>query len=343
MRGGGPGGTGSTTSGPEGGAGLRVVVSLAVLALLLVLLPLDELWAALSRLSPLVWLGVLGGFLAGHALGVLKWRRMLAVGRAPLSVRDGTRCYAAGLFANLCLPSIVGGDVLRAVLAGRATGRAEAVVVGSIGDRLCDVFALGALIGGGALVARTALPGWWPNVVAVLALAGFAGAALFIPLVLRRPLTAWPARVRRQVGRTLVALRRLARGPGPALLVLAMSLTIQTTFILLNAWLGRSVGVDAPLAAWFVAWPAAKLAGLMPVSLGGLGVRDATLGAALVPFGVPMATGVAVSLLWQTVLVAGGLLAGGVWVLLGRGTGEVGTSLRAIRRPPESRGAGGIA
>ncbi|MFV1986736.1 MAG: hypothetical protein ACC682_05625, partial [Gemmatimonadota bacterium] len=72
--------------------------------------------------------------------------------------------------------------------------------------------------------------------------------------------------------------------------------------------------------------------GLLPVSLGGLGVRDATLGAALLPFGIPMATGVAVSLLWQTVLIAGGLLAGGVWIVLTRASGEVGGSLMNMAR-----------
>lgn len=319
---------------------IRVVISLGILVGLLLLLPLDELWGALRRLSPLVWLGVLGGFVAGHAMGIVKWRRMLHAGRASLSARDGARCYSAGLFANLCLPSIVGGDVLRAVLAGRATGRPEAVVLGSIGDRLCDVLALAILATAGALMARAALPGWGPDLVVVLAVVGFVGAVLFVPLALRRPLRAWPARIRRQVGRTLVALRRLARAPGIALSVIGLSLTIQTTFVLLNAWLGRSVGIDVPLAVWFFAWPTAKVAGLLPVSLGGLGVRDATLGAALVPFGVPMASGVAVSLVWQTVLVAGGLLAGGLWMSLGRASGEIAVSpislLRRAGAPPNA-------
>ena len=319
---------------------IKVAVSVGVLVALLILLPLGELWGAVRRLSPFVWLGVLGGFVAGHATGVAKWRRMLGAGRARLSTRDAARCYSAGLFANLCLPSIVGGDVLRAVLAGRTTGRPEAVVIGSIGDRLCDVLALALLATAGALLARTALPGWGSNLVVVLAVVGLLGAALFVPQALKRPLRAWPVRIRRQVGRTLVALRRLSRAPGVALSVIALSLAIQTTFVLLNAWLGRSVGIHVPLAVWFFAWPAAKVAGLMPVSLGGLGVRDATLGAVLVPFGIPMASGVAVSLLWQTVLIAGGLIAGATWVVLSRRSGEIaGSPLAMVRRAEGARGA----
>ena len=308
---------------------LKLAVSGAALAVLLLTLPLDELWGAMRRLPPAVWTGVLAGFLAGHLIGVLKWRRMLAAGRAVLGVADAIRCYAAGLFANLCLPSIVGGDVLRAVLAGRTTGRPEAVVVGSIGDRLSDTVALAGLAGVGALLVRTSLPGWWPNVIAVLLLVGAVCVVLALPLILRRPLRAWPARFRRPIGRTLVALRRLARAPATTLSVFALSVTIQTGFVLLNAWLGRSVGIDVPLEVWFFAWPMAKIAGLLPISLGGLGVRDATLGAALMPFGIGMASGVAVSLLWQTVLIAGGLLAGAAWAVLGRGE----ASLRTLRQP----------
>jgi uncharacterized membrane protein YbhN (UPF0104 family) len=319
---------------------LRVLVTVSVLTVLLLLLPLNELWGAFRRLSLLVWLGVVVGFLTGHAIGIMKWRRILRAGRAPLSVRDGARCYSAGLFANLCLPSIVGGDVLRAVLAGRATGRPEAVTIGSVGDRLCDVLALAGIATVGAVLARAALPGWGPKVIGALAVVGFIGAALFVPLALRRPLDAWPRKIRRQVGRTLVALRRLARAPGIALSVIGLSLAIQTTFILLNAWLGRSLGVEVPLAVWFFAWPVAKVAGLLPVSLGGLGVRDATLGAALIPFGVPMTSGVAVSLVWETVLIVGGLLAGGTWVLLSRRGGEVvGSPLSMMRRTRTSGNA----
>ena len=64
------------------------------------------------------------------------------------------------------------------------------------------------------------------------------------------------------------------------------------------------------------------LAGLLPVSLGGLGVRDATQGALLTGFGVPAARGVVASLIWQSVLIVGGLLAGLYWWLGSRRSKE---------------------
>ena len=109
---------------------LRAAVTVAVLVLLALVLPWHDVIATVRRLSPLVWIGSLGLFLLGHQLGAVKWRLLINAGHGRLGLLDATRCYAAGLFANICLPSIVGGDVLRAVLAGRSTGGMEAAVLG---------------------------------------------------------------------------------------------------------------------------------------------------------------------------------------------------------------------
>ncbi|MGH7474835.1 MAG: lysylphosphatidylglycerol synthase domain-containing protein, partial [Longimicrobiales bacterium] len=138
----------------------RLVISAVVLAALLSFLPWHELRGVAGRLRPGVWALVLTGFLAGHAIGVLKWRLILNAGRSDLRLLPAIRCYAAGLFANLCLPSIVGGDVLRAVLAGKATGRPEAAVLGGVADRAIDTAALAGLAAVGIVLARAALPAW---------------------------------------------------------------------------------------------------------------------------------------------------------------------------------------
>ncbi len=299
---------------------VRFAISVAVLGLLFVILPWREVVGSMGRIRWTVWLGIVAGFLGGHALGVIKWRLIINAGRGGLKLKDAVGCYAAGLFANLCLPSIVGGDVLRAVLAGKKTSRPEAVVIGGLADRASDVLALTILITGGALLAGQVLPGTWQLVlIVVIGLAGLA-ASTGVILVLRRPLTSWPPRIRRRLGRTLVALRRLVARPGTALAALLLSLTIQASFVTLSAIIGDAIGIAQPLSVWFLAWPVAKLSGLLPISLGGLAIREATLAAMLAPFGVAPALGVAASLLWQTVLIAGGLLSGLVWLLYrGRG------------------------
>ena len=310
----------------------KAAVSLGLLALLFALLPWDDVRDAFARVPASVWLVTLGGFVAGHQVGVFKWRLLMRACRAVVGVRDATRFYFAGLFANLCLPTIVGGDVLRAVLAGRRTGRLEAAFLAGIMDRLLDIATMALLIGGGALAAGRALPGIGGDLITILALVGAALGMVFAPLLLRRPLARWPRKLRRPVGRALVSLRHLAQRPSAAAGALAISVAVQSSFVLLNAGIGRAIGIEVPLAAWFMAWPLAKVAGLLPVSLGGLAVRDATFGALLVPLGVPMASGVVAALVWQSVMIAGGLTGLLVWYLLTPAEGRSVRGLVAVSR-----------
>ncbi|HEY2804498.1 MAG TPA: lysylphosphatidylglycerol synthase transmembrane domain-containing protein [Gemmatimonadales bacterium] len=316
---------------------VKAAVSVGLLALLFYLLPLNQVREAVSRMPGRVWLGVLGLFALGHMLGVQKWRLLLQASRGRISYFDALRCYGAGLFANLCLPSIVGGDVLRAMMAGRLTGRMEAAFLSSIMDRVIDVATLAILITAGALTARTALHGWSGEVLTAAFVIGIGLGLLAIPFVLRRPLAAWPKRLRRPVGRALVALRHLAQRPASAAMALTISITIQSLFVLLNVWIGGQIGITLALPLWFMAWPLAKVAGLMPISLGGLAVRDATFGALLVPLGVPMARGVVAALVWQTVMIAGGLLGGVSWWLLSRRRAG-GASFRDLLAPAREHG-----
>ncbi|HET6680162.1 MAG TPA: lysylphosphatidylglycerol synthase transmembrane domain-containing protein [Gemmatimonadaceae bacterium] len=311
---------------------LRVTVSGALLALLIAIIPWREAWDGLQRLSPWHWAAVLVLFVAAHLLGTIKWRMMVNAGRARLGYVDAVMCYFAGLFANICLPSIVGGDVLRAALAGRLTRRPEAAVWGGVADRLSDLLATALLIVGGALLARGSLPGVWSEVLTVLLVVGLVVGASGVPFLLRRPLAKWPRRVRRAVGRSLVSFRRMRRSPGVTAMALTLSLIIQGTFVLLNASLGRAIGVQVELAVWFLVWPLAKVSGLLPISLGGLAVREATLAALLLPFGVPIASGVVAALLWQTVMICGGLIGGALWTVLARRRGAGMTARDAMRR-----------
>jgi glycosyltransferase 2 family protein len=311
---------------------LRILFSAGVLGLLLVLLPWTEVRSAIARMTLPLYIGGLGAFAIGHVLGASKWRLMMSASMsgARLTVRDTMGCYGAGLFANLFLPTVVGGDVVRAGLAARALGRTEAVVLGSVADRLIDFAALALLISGGVIIGGAALTGWAGPLIGVTSIVAVGAGALLLPLALRRPLQRWPRRFRRRAGRSLVALRRLARQPHTALLALTLSTTMQALFIVTGAWLGHGVGAHAPLWAWFIAWPLAKAVGMLPVSVGGLGVRDAALAALLVPFGVPAAYGLVASLAWNGVLIGGALL-GGLLALLLRPGRTAGADRRSRR------------
>jgi uncharacterized protein (TIRG00374 family) len=288
------------------------------LTLLVLLLPAEELLAALASVPGPVWAIAIPGYLALHVVGSLKWRLMVNAADGGLAFGDAVRCYYYGLFGNTFLPSVVGGDVVRAGLALRLARRADGVVVGSVADRALDVVALAAVAGLGVLLLPSALDPRSRTVFTIL-LAGLVfGVAVFAAVARGLPVRRLPYRVRRllaKVRRSVRAVRSRPRRLGQAL---AMGISLQLLLVLLQAVLGVAVGIDVPLTVWLFAWPMAKLSALLPLTQGGLGVREAALAGLLAPFGVEPVLAVAAGLAFQGVIISGGLVGGGLAFLLAR-------------------------
>jgi uncharacterized membrane protein YbhN (UPF0104 family) len=213
--------------------------------------------------------------------------------------------HFAGLMANLCLPGGASGDIVRAGFVMRESQSKSRIAVGSVVDRLLDTFGLFALSCGGAVFALDSqkwLGGPLPK-IGLLFLAGVTGIVLF-PFIARRMSGI------SVVSKVMDAVDGYRQAPGKLALCLLMSLAVQSAFIGCNIALAAASGIHVPTAAWFFAWPLAKLFAMLPISMGGLGVREASLAALLSGFGAPAAKVVGVGLVWQTVLITSGLLGG---------------------------------
>lgn len=117
-------------------------------------------------------------------------------------------------------------------------------------------------------------------------------------------------RFRRRLARLRHALRSVSRRKRVLVLGWMLGTGIQMAFLLLTAQLAVYCGLRLPLRAWLFAWPLAKLAAVLPLTQGGIGVREAALVALLAPLGAPAHLVLAAGLVWEGVVVAGGLIAG---------------------------------
>jgi uncharacterized membrane protein YbhN (UPF0104 family) len=91
------------------------------------------------------------------------------------------------------------------------------------------------------------------------------------------------------------------------LLAAVISASVQIVFVLANVWLAHEAGALTALGPWFLAWSAAKLGAILPISLGGIGVREAALVAVLGAYGASGDAVLATGLLWEAAIVAGSL------------------------------------
>jgi hypothetical protein len=84
--------------------------------------------------------------------------------------------------------------------------------------------------------------------------------------------------------------------------------------VLQVALIGAALNLDVPWAVYGVAAPMVSLLTLLPVSLNGMGVREAGMVVFLAPAGVSAGAAVTVAFLWFCVQTAAGLLGAGVYL-----------------------------
>jgi hypothetical protein len=298
--------------------------SALVLFLLFKFLPGRQVWQALQALPAQLWVIGLFVYFGGHCIGVTKWRLMVNLAGAQLNVPQATRCYLAGLFGSLFLPSLIGGDLVRAALALRL-GRSKAgVLLASFLDRILDFTALALLAGIGAMLVPGALDRRSRAIFFMLAGAALIGFAILLALLTWFP-TRWLSYgIRRKLVRLRHAAESMARQPGTVAGALSLAFAAQLVFIALSAYLAQACGLHLPFRDWLFVWPLAKMAAAIPITQGGIGVREAALAALLLPFGAPAALAVAAGLAWEAIVISGALIAGFLSLLLGR---------LALRRP----------
>ena len=310
---------------------LRLVGSAIFLAAVFHFLPLSEVVAAARRLNPAIWVSALLIFLTGHVLASLKWR-MLLTARTKLPAHAFVRAHFAGLAANLALPGVAGGDVVRATMIIRRTDDSVQTAAGSLLDRLLDTIGLLilAFIGGvwffGAQFFDQQL------LITIGAVLG-AGAASVAGYFILRKIPISP--VSKIMSKIDILIADFARQPLRLSACLLLSMAIQSTFIATTILLARATIADASIAQWFFAWPLAKIIAILPISLAGLGVREASLAAILGGLGANPAGIVAASLLWQSILFAGGII-GGLILLLASSSSNQRNKTTDNQKPIES-------
>jgi uncharacterized protein (TIRG00374 family) len=300
---------------------LRWIAALAVFAILFHFLPVVQLRAALAGVRPIRFVIILITYLCAHAIGIVKWRMVVNAAGSQLNFSTSAQCYLGGLFGTLFLPSIIGGDVIRMAVGLRRSPRPAAVLAGNVVDRFIDVAAQVALVGIGLIL----LPGSLPEQFSALAreiLLIFGGIFMVIVaavFLLRKTFfTGRSRRFLRRLARLHHALRSVRERPRILVTGWLLGIFVQAIFILLNALLAISCGLFLPLRVWLFAWPLAKIAALLPLTQGGMGIREAVLVALLLPFDARAPLVLASGLVWEGIIVAGGLISGFVAFVLRR-------------------------
>lgn len=233
----------------------------------------------------------------------LRWQVILADSQVKLTFWQAYAGYLAGAFYNIFLPGVTGGDVVRIGRCIKRTNcRLGTATASVLMERISGVIALVSI----ALSTYVIFPATLSSLWMVDAQSSVKiGAAIVIGLLVaitlsRRQWLQWlPQKDDHPVWRFILSGVRtfcLLRGQ-TLVLVLLLSIVFQAMDIVIMFLISQMIRLNVPLTAFFAAVPLVYLAVMVPVSLGGLGIREGSMAFLLAQFGVATSDAVTLSFL----------------------------------------------
>ncbi|MDQ1509569.1 MAG: glycosyltransferase 2 family protein [Actinomycetota bacterium] len=295
-------------SGAKWKVALRLLVSAAFLAVLITRVPdLGDSIPSDHHLRTAILLSAaVATMLLGIVLSAWRWQEVLHVFDAPVTLRTLTGHHLAGQFVGNVLPSTIGGDVLRVARASKTIGSTTTAFASVVLERLSGMLALPMLVVVGFAVRPSLLHedhAWFALLVAALTLTVL-GLILFAaghPAIAGRYATNenWT----RFIGAVFQGIDRARREPRRIVRVLVAALVYQVTIVASYVLIFHALDAHVSIAAAFAFIPAVSMLQALPISLGGLGVREGAL--VLFRHGLEVTSGVAATagLLWYGSLV----------------------------------------
>ncbi len=299
---------------------VKIVVSAALLGLLIYFVDARGILLYIYSVSPIVLVAASLFFLAGTLLNTFRWQSLLALQELTVPV---WRLFSYNLSYSFYLFVLPGGRIaaeairvyqIGADYAAQDGSMRERAGISAIADRAIATlsflvvaslvyifdarihsgiplwFGLAAILG--ALVVFAAI--WYPI---------FDGALLFLVKKL-------PGIVRNFVERATSSLARYRVAPQALFLSLCIACVADVLFAASAYVIALGLGVDVSFSLILAAYMFGMVAMLIPITVGGIGLREGTFAAVLSLGGVAPEAAVALSLLTLAASIAVSLLGG---------------------------------
>lgn len=266
--------------------------------------------------------GVLLHFVV-YLLGAFRWWMLLRHTHITTPFYRAFPSYYLGVFFNNLLPTGLGGDTVR-ILHLRVRGiSTKALVSSSVMDRAIGLSSVAILGLCGAIISEElGITSHTKLVLITLFAVGLLSVVLVwskrtVRFVENMALKYCHTRVRAWLLDVVLTCYSYRTAKSRIAVAYALSAVGQSLITLVYYLLGRGLGLDLSVATYFVVIPTVFLAASVPVSIGGLGIREGTLVGMLVAAGANLQLAIGLSLAYLLVLWLSAL-PGALVLLFGR-------------------------
>jgi glycosyltransferase 2 family protein len=260
----------------RGVVALRVLVSAALLAVVLAYANAGDVVHAVRHGEWGWFIAALGLTVVAVVVGGIRWWIFLEGAEIDVSRRRAIRAFAASLVLNSVLPTSVGGDAVRAWLVGKESGRLLGAAAATVVDKATALACL-FLVGWATLaIDAGSVPNSVIGVFAWVTIGGLGVVAVgaLAAAGVRPVLHRLPRRLALMIREVWATLRVWAASKKLVASVLGLGVTYQVLAVLALVLVGKTIGIELSFALASVSAAIVLVATLIPVSIGGLGVRE---------------------------------------------------------------------
>jgi glycosyltransferase 2 family protein len=292
----------------------KLVVSAGLIWWVMRSINLSQLWQSLNELSAQA-LGLASAVFVLHVLVVAwRWHRIVRMLGGVLPIWQSVKWVFVGLFFNQALPTSVGGDAIR-IWSLHSLGSARGAAFSSVAvERVTGVAALGVMISINAFSYMDALS---PIVWSALMIAGPVVLGILVLLANADVLIrAWlPSGLSDHLINLANGLRCIASSTAWLIEIGLLGLAAQCLIVAVACVIGKDVGIAMPFGAYVVVVGGAILLSLLPVSLGGWGVREVGMLSLATALGHAPEGVLALAVTWALLPLVLSLPFGLIWLL----------------------------
>jgi glycosyltransferase 2 family protein len=302
---------------------VKISVSIILLSMLFSRIDVRRLWAV-ARHASIPWLAAaLLLFFVNVLAATWRWRLLLSAQRVEVRSASLLASFLVANFFNNFLPSNIGGDVIRiSDTAKPARSKTLATTVVLV-DRALGLLGLVLVAALGSTLARSVhhpigpiWPAWlWAGFVlaaiasapAVLAPSGFSR--------LLQPLTVFhPEWVGGRIDTITAVLARFRQRPTALAGCFGGAIFVQATVVVFYFVVAYALRLNVSLWDLTVVVPVSLVVQMLPVSISGFGVREATFSFYFSRIGQPIESALLVSLVGQTLIMLFSLSGAAVFI-----------------------------
>lgn len=302
---------------------LRISISIALLVILFKFNKID-IGALIVDIKSTDKIFLTVGFLfffLVNFLGFLRWRMLLKAGGINVPLRKLITSFSGGVFFSIFLPSTIGGDIVRTTDLAEHTKKAKEVIATVFLDRLSGYVGLVLVIIPALFLGRTLVMDKvvFSSVFVIVIILVFILLILFNKFIFKR-ITKFlsspgAGKIKEAIKNMHQEIHFFRDHKKMIVLNLCVSFLIQLLLPVSVYFIGLSLGLKISFIYFLIFLPVIGVITLLPIAIGGLGLREGLFVLYFAKAGVIKQTALAMSLLSFSFVVFYAAIGGLVYVL----------------------------